>query len=440
MRFSRNRTAHSYARLWTGLYGLGQSSNTTYTIIKHRYPGGVAVTQWKVVNGGTYDNAYDYVKESKGGRTTGLTWSELYNLFDTRPVGDAYSGAKLYIDGTNNSVQYLGYSTTNYITADMKNKGFNLITSDGVVTIDPYLYYKSGVFINDLVASANKSKAERDSGLYKNCPPFGNITIEQANALISQGQNSQCIKDASQLQSCPSGSIPVSSSGICSEGTWQNLPNRSDCKQCVPNAITPPPSPPPSNQPPSTPATCPPGWDVISNVTCGPGQVRLLSRSTGCATCYPPTPSNAPNYPGLPPYPGSSPFPPYSVHPAPCPTGFLQPDLAVDPCPQGEVKVQDQASGCIGCQPASNCFSPGQQPVPCYSPNFLANRGNYVCCVSSATPPGVPAPQAQIPTVSAPPVQQPAATQASAFSSPVAKGAVITSLAAAGLLIYNYMK
>lgn len=198
--------------------------------------------------------------------------------------------------------------------------------------------------------------------------------------------------------SCPPGTIRKGIPAICS-GTFVDAPGRSDCRVCKLDSV--PASGcskvyPTNCVAPASPrmdgngcwscstgsgvAPCPPGsnfWGNNHSHNCGAYSegVAVPNRSD-CFTCVPkPFQSSIPDAP---------------VAPVPCPAGWIKQELAVDACPEGQVRVF--SNGCSRCQPGSNCFLPGQTPVNCPAPFVLANRGNYVCCVRSAIPPGMPTP------------------------------------------------
>lgn len=289
-----------------GIGALGQSSYGTYSI-----PRSANNRDWyrDAGNRRQYASQWDFVDRTNrpsgfsSGITSGLGYRDVASLFGPYTVqlrDDSTGSDAWYIGDAGNEPStpaagrdprgWDGNSIRDWNAAwstlgqGLWQGGFRLATSTGTIPVDPYLW-QAGVAGTAIEARARASSAERLAGILTNCSSFGTLTPTQGKALIAQGVNLQCVRDAAakamQVATetpevartppapvpCPGGYVPASILRACGAGLYLDRDAASGCVRCVKSA-------------------CPSGYYPASVLTtCGPGTALDTDAASGCVRC-----------------------------------------------------------------------------------------------------------------------------------------------------------
>lgn len=431
-------------------------------------------------NGREYDHQYSYAKAMIGRDPVGLRFDDIVGLFGSFHV-------LLTDDSDGSEVHYVGNSThtggtRNYVGFAPRffSDGFRLATPDGTVNVDKYIYtvglgegrdpaYVARA-IADLAAKSTADRALPQGVGWDTCNPYGELTKTQAQVLASIGRCTGCCVEIKNLkapvQACPAG---YTRGAVCRAGISKELaPGRTECMRCA--------CPPGFMRVPSAagvsgmafgavyrssgslckagetieyadgnscyrcnPPACPTGFQFQSP-TCPTGQV---SKQDPATSCWGPCVSACPDgfqvqAPTCPTGQVSKQDPATSCWgpcvPA-CPTGYyVLPAGAPFTCPPWQTRKVDEASGCVACETAANCFLTASG-LACSAGKTPQNYGEYTCCAASpATLPPSAAPPSTDPAISP---EKPNGTKTTEEAGGVAKAGIGVGggLALAGVAI-----
>jgi len=345
--------------------------------------------------------------------------------------------------------------------------------------------------IADLAAKSTADRALPQGVGWDSCNPYGELTKTQAQVLDSIGQCTGCCVEIKNLkapvQACPAG---YTRGAICQVGiSTESAPGRPECVRCscppgfmrVPSSAgvsgmafgavssgalssgslckagetieyadgnkcyrcNAPVEPPPTHAP-----ICSPGYAAhdkspsCSESTARTGNLYRPERDpnvAGCWRCVPACPTGFQvQAPTCPTGQVSKQDPATSCWgpcvPA-CPTGYyVLPAGAPFTCPPWQTRKVDEASGCVACETAANCFLTASG-LACSAGKTPQNYGEYTCCAASpATLPPSAAPPSTDPAISP---EKPNGTKTTEEAGGVAKAGIGVGggLALAGVAI-----
>lgn len=403
--------------------GLGAPSSSTYTVPENSEWIGdkKVVVRWldKQEANRKERSPVEYVR-SKAGSNSGLGWNGLVSLFGPLPI-------RVIVDGTGKDAFYLGDNTMFPLDfqKSLRETGLWIPTPSGAKWVGPWLYTSAGpnnqpsVVADALAATEARSLADWNGGYRGQCQPYGEITKTMAAVLLSVGEGkyrSDCLEVIANMKS-PDPSLAKrfqkevgqrSESNVCAPGYYQMIAGRTGCKPGQ-TWQTDPSNPRCGKCMGTEKPTCPDGYYPDRPSTCGQGyRVEAHPKVSGCWACLPGCPGGY--------------VPPDQANCAPdqeakldtyyntgcvictpkapvCPPGYyVLPPGAPFTCPPWQQRKVDQATGCVACETASNCF-PTASGLSCGPGQTPRNYGEFTCCQSSASAP---------PPSSAPPTTDPA--------------------------------